>query len=153
MDNADLLTYRQGTVLRAIYNAIKGGGMEEEAWLRLSTLDIPMATRGHVSERLQSTLDAFDEHLYYEKPRRLRQLAKQLRREFAGVLRTYTQRGLLTLAPEDEVLRYESTLGRDDVDLGTVTGGFAPPGEEINRGPGFMEPLGEEQDDGEENKE
>lgn len=131
MDSADYLARRQGAVLRTLMEGIQEGGLSDETWLRVHTGDILVATRGHLSERVLATLDYFTEYKFYRKPRRLSQLVKLLRRDFGEVQRVYTNKGLLQLAPVEEV-RYESTLS-----------GEAPTLDEL---PDWVVPLDEEEE-------
>ena len=131
MDSADYLARRQGEVLRTLMQGVQEGGLSDETWLRVHTEDIQVATRGHVSERVLAVLDYFTEYKFYRKPKRLNQLVKLLRRDFGGVQRVYTNKGLLQLAPMEEV-RYTSTLS-----------GEAPT---LNEAPDWMVPLDEEEE-------
>ena len=130
-DSADYLAKRQGNVLRTLLRGVQKGGLDAETWMRLYTVDIPLATRGHLCEHSQRALHIFNDHGFYRKPVRLNQLVKRLMEDFGAAQRIYTNKGLLTLAPDEE-LRYESTLS-----------GEAPMMDEV---PDFMEPVGEEEE-------
>ena len=133
-DSADYLARRQGQVLRTLLMGVQGGGLDAETWMRLYAEEVPLATRGHVSERTQRALHVFNDHGFYRKPVRLNQLVKRLMEDFGAAQRIYTNKGLLTLAPADE-LRFESTLS-----------GEAPMMDEV---PDFLSPVGEEEEKGE----
>ena len=130
MDSADYLARRQGQVLRTLLQGVQDGGLEPETWMRLYAEEIPLANRGHMSERTQRALHIFNDHGLYRKPVRLNQLVKRLMEDFGATQRIYTNKGLLTLAPEDEV-RIASTLK-----------GEAPRMDEV---PDWMLPVSEEE--------
>lgn len=129
MDSADYLARRQGAVLRTLMGGLQRGGLSDEEWLRLHTEDLQAATRGHLSERAMAAVDYFTEHGLYRKPKRLTQLVKLLRREFGGVQRVYTNKGLLTLAPVEDI-KYQSTLSGESPEMDQVPGWLIPAEEE-----------------------
>jgi len=129
MDSADYLARRQSEVYVVLRRGIRGGGLPDDEWARLDTRGVVLATRGHVSERVQAALDLFDEHRLYTRPRRLRQLSKLLRREFNAAQRIYTNKGLLTLAPAEEV-KVTSTLSGEAPMMDEVPEWLIPADEE-----------------------
>jgi len=129
MDSADYLARRQGAVLRTLVGGIQRGGLSAEEWLRLHTEDLQAATRGHLSERAMKAVDYFNEHGLYRRPKRLNQLVKLLRREFGAVQRVYTSKGLLQLAPVEDV-RYQSTLSGESPMMDQVPDWLMPEDEE-----------------------
>jgi len=135
-DSADYLARRQGQVLRTLLKGVQGGGLTAETWMRLYAEEIPLATRGYVSERTQRTLNAFNDHGFYRKPVRLNQLVKRLMEDFGAAQRLYTNKGLLTLAPAEE-MSFKSTLT-----------GEAPA---MDENPDWLQPVAEEEEQSEKN--
>ena len=133
MDSADYLTQRQSEVSFIIRKGIREGGLDDDTWARLDIRGIVLATRGHISERVQAALDYFDEHGLYRRPRRLRQLAKLLRREFNAAQRIYTTKSLLQLAPVEGEVRYKSTLSGESPMLDEVPDWMSPVDEEDDK--------------------
>ena len=132
MDSADYLARRQGEVLRCLMMGIQSGGLDEETWLKVHTEKLLEATRGHLSPRALSAVDYFTEYGFYRKPKRLLQLVKLLRREFGAVQRIYTNKGLLTLAPEEGV-KYASTLSGEPPRIDEVPDWLIPAEEEDDK--------------------
>ena len=108
-DSADLVTRRQAKVSLAIIEGIKKGGLTEDEWLVLYTVDLPDSHRGNIDRDTAKALQWVTDYRLYRYPQKLRQLLNLLQPCFNKTIQDYTRKGLLTLFSGGEV-NVQSTL-------------------------------------------
>jgi len=96
LDNSDNLALRQQEIILRLVEGIQKGGIEPADWFNLVT-DLPRATRGFQSARLDEVLRCFTRYSLYRQPRKLADLVELLLMDFGISQRKYFGKGLLQL--------------------------------------------------------